>query len=233
MKTKHIALQLLFILLCVFSSKAQNKIHTYRGSYTINKLYQGRIENTQGYAEYEYKDAPDGSRIYEGLFEWIDDKTYPKEKIQGIFKNNRQVDRWEWYYYGNDGWKLGSYVTFNENGKLNGPFSVPGISGEFKNGRLYGKIQYNRSPYPYHAVIKLTGYYGENGKRIGTWDVTEQGESFKVIFNENGEEVNCGYRDKNQDWVWIHFPFTKDLESNVLEYIREYFLLRDSKKVAF
>lgn len=234
MKNIIIVLTLFLGNLFFLTANAQNKIYTYKGPYEIFTWYQGGGGKESGFAEYEYKDAPDGGRLYEGLFEWRNKETDPTKRIQGVFKDNKMVDRWEWFYKNSRGeWQINAFISFNNDGLPHGPFSLPGISGEFKNGKLYGELTYYRRPYPYSAVIDLTGYYNAQGKPCGVWDVEEKGERFKVYFDDNGEEKNCGYRDQNNDWIHVYFPFPKSLSSHIVEFMRGCYLLRTTKELAF
>lgn len=234
MKNVRMVFVLLLVSFYFLTVNAQNKIYIYDGPYDIFTWYQGGGGTENGFAEYEYKNDPDGGRLFEGLFEWRNKKADPTKRIQGIFKNNRMIDRWEWLSKkGNGEWQVDAYISFNNNGIPDGPFSLPGITGEFKNGKLYGKLTYYRRPNPYNAVINLIGYYDTQGKPCGVWDVTEQGERFQVYFDDNGKQKNCGYRDKNNDWIWVNFPFPEHLSSHIKEFMRECYLLRTTKKLAF
>jgi len=62
------------------------------------KVYTGPFSPLKGgQVTYQYRDAPDGSRIFEGTFEFYrSGKDYLR--IKGQFKNDRQIGDWTWEY---------------------------------------------------------------------------------------------------------------------------------------
>ena len=86
-----------FVLFGIKTNAQETKV--YSGPYTPLK---------GGHVTYQYRDAPDGSRIFEGDFDFKDGNM----RIKGQFKDDCQVGNWTWYY------GLGHTVniTFYDNG---------------------------------------------------------------------------------------------------------------------
>ncbi len=121
---------------CIQVVNAQ-ELKKYSGPFSINDI--------KGVAEYTYKDAPDGTRIFQGDFKFtasqesiknlLDDEysgleniNYEEMKLtaQGNFDNNYQVGEWVW----KGPWPIGIKnfyknqilkYTFSDIGKMEGP----------------------------------------------------------------------------------------------------------------
>ena len=59
------------------------------------QTYSGPISplGKEGTATYQYRNAPDGSRIFEGEFLYVREGANPL-KVSGVFKNDKQVGKW-------------------------------------------------------------------------------------------------------------------------------------------
>ena len=180
-----------------------NKI--YAGDFTMPGV--GFSKQKKGRAEYEYRDAYDGTRIYEGLFYYTykDGSVNGKNTdiVRGIYSNNRQVGVWMWrsylFDYTHDIKSCLNYETmtinFDDNGVLNGKFSykldgyfknTKNISGDFSNGKLthlhYEELQ----------GMPAKGDYSPSGKPIGVWMVN----GYRIEFDNQGNLIKNWYIDQ-------------------------------------
>ena len=163
-------------------------LKTYQGDYTMR--YDGVFGETSGKASYQYKDAPDGTRIYEGEFRFETEKQRYGgwQMVTGKFKDDRQVGKWVWTSYlgqssGVDKVEL-CIVTFDENG-------IPHGNYETCEGRGYGSTDFEsslrRDIYTkaymskgkvYSVAYKdrdmaASGRYDTNtGRPTGEWEIT-------------------------------------------------------------
>lgn len=134
--------------------------HKYAGSFK------------QGYAEYTYKDSPEGERIYDGKWyykEALGDNDYVITS-EGQYKNDIRIGKWVWTYKNNG--KLSAVQTFNfdENGYLHGTVT--------RTDYVYKKLNYTISFNHGHVI----------GKYTNIRDTQEQG-LISIEFDNNGNAI--------------------------------------------
>ena len=141
-------------------------------------------ESKEGIADYLYRNASGGTRIFEGEFVFNDGKG---NFVYGQFKNDKQVGVWEWINRNDEDFD----VTFNDDGVPDGRFHIGlNIHGIFENGKLVS--------YWYNG--KRLWLYGDlkNGKPTGTWKIrgkdVPNGEAI-VVFDNSGEVINAYTQD--------------------------------------
>lgn len=126
---------------------------TYEGPFTFH--------NAQGTAKYQYYTASDGTRIYDGTFEFESTGF----RARGQFKNNCQVG--QWIYQGKHN---AATINFDEKGYLNGGFAYingpANVSGTMKRGRLTS-LKYRSDEF--YTSGKYDGAYSESP--IGIWQL--------------------------------------------------------------
>ena len=174
------------------SKSYRMNLKRYMGEYTMSGFTDG---SHTGFADYQYRDAPDGTRIYEGEFSFNDNAGHV---AHGEFKNNKQVGTWEWTYkkmYDKEA-KTQCRIHFNDDGIPDGDFFVGESSGTFKNGDLiyYHTLRYStwsRSSFIYGNL--------KNGKCVGTWSISGADIPYEpayITFNENGDVSSAYTIDK-------------------------------------
>lgn len=82
----------------IYSQSSNEPRHkTYSGEFSLDKMAGGYVNNKDwrdGTATYQYKDAADGTRIFDGSFKF----TKASVSANGNFQNNAQEGQWEWNY---------------------------------------------------------------------------------------------------------------------------------------
>lgn len=218
-----------------------NNLKTYDGDFELKGFGYG-VNNLElnGFAKYQYIEALDGSRIFEGEFKF---KTKDgNATAEGFFKNNKQVGKWVWKtmpqdkYYGD---RIYSELNFNVEGKLDGKFHIyignnaaPQRSfyyGKFDNGILMELEIKDR------ASFKMKGKYGKNKKPIGVWNIklSEEGHTITMTYDEKGNLQKYGYRDESTgDWHEV-MPTSNGrpewMYTDFLRHIQYKYLLRSTK----
>lgn len=137
-----------------------------------------------GTADYQYRDAPDGTRIFEGEFSFTaTDDENNSFTVHGEFRNNKQVGDWIW--------RGGCYIKihFNHEGIPDGDFVMGATEGTFKDGELvYYRAIRRESRRAIEASDMIAGNLSK-GKCLGTWkiygDDIENGPAY-VVFDEKG-----------------------------------------------
>ena len=211
-----------------------DKLKTYRGSYTIKGM-SFALSDMDGNATYQYYDAPDGSRIYEGKFSFIDKGE--RYIVEGYFKDNHQVGDWYWWRLDGDD-PIECSVRFNEAGILDGYFwghigdglrfgNSIGNSyymGEFINGKLVSL------DYRVGDEIWCKGKYNAEGKPIGTWTVGESGKhSIEIFYDDFGNAIKGGYRDERTgDWIKGYSSYPVQLYNKMITALNYYAFLRST-----
>ena len=214
-----------------------DNLKTYTGEFEMTGFAFGpaNIVSLVGTANYQYKDAPDGSRIFEGKFSFDQGDTGRKAKAAGFFINDKQVGKWTWDYpIRNDAYDrdidFHCEIIFNENGipdgdfdiyigkvsKTNGAYKRSYYSGTFKNGKLVSVRFKDRN------LIWCQGQYGLNGKPQGTWRMGEEGShNITITYDDYGNVKKSGYRDDSTgDWIVATSDYPNKLYSQVVEMIR-------------
>lgn len=219
-----------------------DNLKTYSGNYKYAWDYNVN-HNYQGKATYTYLDNWDGSRIFEGNFSFVYDLNkkdgYPYEldvvRINGQFKDNKQVGHWEFYRKSSDGDITSISMDFDENGKLNGEVEMPKI---FKAKFSHGRVVY---------VVWMEDWNGYSTSGFFTDDERPKGER-KLSTNTNlqrrlgksGEKptitkydssgcfIKSGYRDDSTgDWHDTHNRFPDEISERIARIVNEY-LMRDT-----
>ena len=182
------------------ASKYKN-LKEYSGTYRMCGFGYWGSEEFEGRATYHYKDAPDGTRIFEGPFTFSFSDGFDSHfqthsgECNGSFKNNKQIGRWMWR---NTKGQLISSLYFNENGLLHGDFFIPGSWGTFKNGKLIHlhdyQVVYSEETYT------LEGDFSEYkpGVPVGEWKISGDkvpNKSVTVTYDSNGKCTDAYYFD--------------------------------------
>lgn len=222
-----------------------DNLRTYHGEFTMKGFGLGsaNIKTLVGTANYQYKDASDGSRIFEGKFSFDQgDKDY-KAKAEGYFMADKQVGKWIWNYpilgdpYDRD-IDFHCEILFNENGVPDGEFDIyigkdhnsngkykrSYYSGTFENGKL---VSIN---FKDNNLIWCRGQYGLNGKPKGVWHMGEKGShAIEITYDEHGNVIKSGYRDNSTgDWIVATSTYPQKLYSEVVEMIRYGYCFRST-----
>lgn len=149
-----------------------------------HRKYSGKFDD--GYAEYSYKETPEGERIYDG-------KYYYKETMggndyiitsEGQYKNDIRIGRWVWTYKYRG--KLASVQIFNfdEDGYLHGEIS----SSDYDYKVLNYKIHFDHG----HIV----------GKYANIWDDRDRGY-INIDFNNDGKVIGTAtYKMKDPPYMY-------------------------------
>lgn len=195
-----------FIVLFAIKTNAQ-ELKVYSGPY--NPLDGGHVT-------YQYRDAPDGSRIFEGDFDFEKDGNL---RIKGKFKNNRQVGFWTWDY----GHGHAVNITFFDNGCK---FECRGLgrtSKSYLNGTIGRRMRELTitSLEVYDAGIGqfLRMKWDSSGNQSGTWQVKmskteplytkDEGGKWYYVKESTGDKEETSYlrglqaaTDKAEQWIW-------------------------------
>lgn len=177
------------------------EIKTYNGPFELNEI--------NGRAEYQYKDAPDGTRIFHGNFRFEgrtdNDGDFRSYRVSGKFKDNHQIGSWTW----RGSWDLGFNVksgllnqvfsySFNEKGELDGIATYSrGDNDKYnmniRNGKIIGPVSFI-SEDEYGDLLIATW---ENGHLIGNYvsKVFSEDDDRKLeyltegAFNQDGDPI--------------------------------------------
>lgn len=242
MKRSKLLRIVLLLLSCVFFQPvlSQNqKIRNYLGEYKIPNIFG--INNgysLKGVAEYQYYDSDDGSRIFNGNFEFNAHRYEEKYHGSGNFKNDKQVGKWAWSGGGD---KIS--MNFNEFGILDGTFEieyhfkgglVSTYYGTFANGRLVDIAYYEKSR-DGRILLYVKGKY-HNGHPIGDWEFSEPNypggnHRFTMKYNNYGELIKCGYTN-SQTGDWVNWPAYNEeaLRFEVRKCLKNY-IMRSTPKI--
>lgn len=217
----------------------ENGIKTYKGPYTLEGVGYDRQTKWEGVAEYQFYDAPDGSRIFNGNFEFSASKGRSSYTVQGKFKNDKQVGEWTWRslykgeYASSPDIEYYSIVTFNENGIWEGKFDIGIRSANmiyYPESRLKGNIK-KHNVKSYYKEDSSGTYKGEiiEGKPVGIWDIKPSKKynipSYTMEFNQTGGLIRGGYRDeKTGDWKQVTTKVPNNAFGNLTNVLRTHFL---------
>lgn len=127
--------------------KFASNLKSYRGDYSLSGFGFGNnsFAKIAGKAFYNYIANNDGSRTFEGPFQFVDVRG--RSISAGFFKNNRQVGLWVWDGPAPNHGIFHCEINFNENGVPDGAFKMTVrnedtldersfCSGTFVNGKL-------------------------------------------------------------------------------------------------
>lgn len=219
-----------------------NNLKTYSGNYKYEWDYNVN-HNYSGKATYTYLENWDGSRTFEGNFSFVYDlnkkEGFPYEmdvvKINGQFKNNKQVGHWEFYRKSSDGVVTSITMDFDENGKLNGEAEMPQI---FKAKFSHGKLVYVIWMEDWNGY-STRGYFTDDERPKGEWKLStneklqrrlgKSGEKPTITkYDSSGCFIKSGYRDESTgDWHDTHNRFPDEIPEKIARVVNEY-LMRDT-----
>ena len=162
------------ILCCIAASGQSASRKTYSGPFSILSGH--------GTATYTYLDAPDGTRIFDGLFTYRGDAY----TLTGQFKDDKQYGRWTYTNtYKNPFFKTLTKIvasfSFDEDGLLSGPVSEKAY---FKNGTVIEFLSYTLEEGKPDGPCKYTNWQNtketisasfDKGVSVGTWKYTYPG----------------------------------------------------------
>ncbi len=211
---KHILKIVVFATLAIccnnFISAQSGNLKTYNGEFHMHGFgYSSEIKKVTGIATYYYRDAPDGTRIFEGDFSFECEHRYEekmKYEVNGSFKNNKQIGKWGWR---RTGYQNSIYVeeectiNFDENGVLNGAFDLwigsdtnnrdRWMKGVFENGKI-ASISYKLLDY-----VTAEGRYNKDGEPMGKWSVTgtDVPPNYVLNYDAYGRCLDAYYIDQS------------------------------------
>lgn len=150
-----------------------------------HQKYSGKFDD--GYAEYSYKEMPDGERVYDGKYfykEVLGGNDYVITS-EGQYKDDVRIGKWVWTYKYNGSVKSVQTQVFNfdENGYLHGVVS----SSDSQYKELNYKITFNHG----HII----------GKYTNIWD-GQGGGYINIEFDDNSEVVGTAtYKRKSAPYM--------------------------------
>ena len=251
------------VLFALGMTVSAQTLKMYKGEFPL-RVYSGPgLENYDGkqigYTEYEYKDAPDGSRIYEGSFHYTHNEKesdYYKKVVTGNFYNNKQVGKWEWctkdrWYDQNKIAKIvyvsiifdsnsvadGRFVIFSQNNGRHRYLYFRDISGVFTKGKITSLSYYSDKD-----KVTAKGKYSafDLGTPIGKWTISGKdvpdGEVVLEFDNQGRFIKQPVYYDKStgdkhyvSDWI-CNYP--KEIYNRVINTVERH-CYRDTEKPKF
>lgn len=197
----------------------------YNGEFSISGFGFSNSGTQKGNAQYDYKDAPNGTRIFEGKFLY----TYSlktascsySDIVKGNYLNNRQIGTWKWISKSTEPRSIDPdkveqeevTINFNNNGKVDGNFEYSygfygerngeteytsarkDVSGVFENGRLR-RLHY----WSIEDRVIAEGNYStiDAGTPVGKWEVTGEkvpNGSVTIEFDNRGNIISAVYFD--------------------------------------
>ncbi len=177
----------------------------YKGDFSMPGYATWGNENREGLAEYYYKKAPDGTRIYEGVFHFYGNSG---TEFMGKYKDNKQVGKWFWKQSG-ERFTINGNLSFN-NGIVDGDYDMTvkdnivrteyrycyDIHSTFRDGRLTYINEFDVTT-GIRAIGKYSSY---TSVPIGEWTLrggdVPNGEA-KIVFDTDGNCVEAFYYDKS------------------------------------
>lgn len=209
-------------------------LNKYSGNYSLSGFGFGHNSSaiSAGQAVYTYIANNDGSRTFEGSFQFV----AGRKIAVGFFKNNRQVGLWLWDAPAPNYGIFHCEINFNENGVPDGAFEMTVknedtldersiCSGTFVNG----KLEYLN--YKDYGNIWCNGGY-RNGHPVGEWKVRDRnGKSIIMQFSDDGTLIKGGYRDnRTGDWIDGYSNYPNDLIDEVYSFMKGFFYRSTSYK---
>lgn len=197
----------------------------YNGEFSISGIGFSNSGTQKGNAQYDYKDAPNGTRIFEGKFLY----TYSlktascsySDIVKGNYLNNRQIGTWKWISKSTEPRSIDPdkvekeevTINFNNNGKVDGTFEYSygfygerngkteytsarkDVSGVFENGRLR-RLHY----WSIKDRVIAEGNYStiDAGTPVGKWKVAGEkvpNGSVTIEFDNRGNIISAVYVD--------------------------------------
>ena len=184
-----ICMALLLSVSATYAQSGCSATKTYSGKFSLNNMAGGYVNNKDwldGAATYQYRDASDGSRIFDGDFEF----TKLRVSAKGRFYNNCQDGKWEWHY-GNG---VKSEIIFR-NKKPNGKFKVysPNKTALYIQGEIFEGLLQNEFVYV-NEKVRVSGKF-DVGKPVGVWVYnSDRYPSAKAVYDRNGNLI--------EDWSY-------------------------------
>lgn len=197
----------------------------YKGQFSMSGLGFYNSSTRTGTAIYEYNDAPDGTRIFEGSFYYIYKERYLSDEVTGVYLNNKQVGTWKWDSERDEKEGIEVTINFNENGILDGTFRyVWGPYSTFENGdrsivlerELYkgeyqaGKLKHLRY-FSQKDGIEAEGDFSTvyPGTPVGKWKIRRSNRSVTIEFDNQGRPATAYYfdpstGDKHSVSLWFY-----------------------------
>ncbi len=191
------------MLFCMCVTMNAQGLKTYSGVYTV--------DDTPGKATYTYKDADDGTRIYEGNFSFsrVFKPNVDYYKIEGKFHNN--LKNGLWIFVKKSKLATEQLKVNYSNGLVNGTYEYSKVvrnateeafKGTFRNGAPIGTIS-GKLP----EGCTFTGQTDENGLPDGLWKASATNVQYEkwehgvlqdayVIENATGDKRNVYYKIK-------------------------------------
>lgn len=204
-----------------------NTLKTYSGEFvmqgfgTIGGSAKAKVE---GNAIYHYRNAPDGTRIFEGSFSFSDGKG---RTVQGEFKNDKQVGRWVWKRETastNDNSRC--IIVFDDNGRVN-DFNIWEGGNMNDNEQLIQKQYWVQASCSagdvcyvmYHDnVVEMNGSVSVYGRPTGYWNLAGKRiptGKCKLFYDYHGTRGDGYYIDET---TGDKKPFSSDYPNFILTY---------------
>lgn len=183
-----------------------NGLNQYEGVFSMPGFASHGNENREGKAVYYYKNATDGTRLYEGVFKFSGNSG---TEFMGKYKNNKQIGKWFWKQSG-ERFTINGNLSFNNEGIVNGDYDMTvkdniartdyrysyEIHSTFRDGRLTYINEYDVTT-GIRAIGKYSYYTSDP---IGEWTLkggdVPNGEA-KIVFDTNGNCIEAFYFDKS------------------------------------
>ena len=172
----------------------QQKLFQYKGEFEMqgfgNVIYNSEIHSAKknGVAQYEYKKAADGTRIFEGNFYFakndkklsslIKNSNYSEKDIKiiaelapfavGKFKNDKQVGKWIWAYWA-DNMFVYKEINYDEFGNANG--SLKQYRYHINYGEFWHNEGYRNSIFIYEPTGWSIGEFNDNTLVSGNYRI--------------------------------------------------------------
>lgn len=216
-------------------SKQQEKLKIYKGNFKMIGFGYGAYENgVEGVATYHYRDASDGTRIFEEDFSFEGASGYHNSthyNVSGCFKDNRQVGQWKWRKDTPIDYRTEiseSIINFDENSVPIGSFEMwvgygenqkrSWMSCRFENGKIIYVSYRDR------GIITTSGSYNSQGRPTGRWLLTGNSVNNRnciFVYDANGDCKESYYIDETTgDKVRVYSKYPYEIYTMVLESIR-------------
>ena len=171
------------------------------------KIYEGSypFKNIEGHAKYQYREANDGARIYDGNFVFTSNSFTAK----GQFKNDSQVGTWTY-----TATNASAIINFDTNGRLAGDFSYrfgsAKAEGQCSNGSVFYIIFKDDE-------FKAEGGFNAGGRYnlpIGKWELLIVNDpnhlyTYESNYHKKPMIVLFDNEGKYTDWYFVD-PSTGD-----------------------
>ena len=177
------------------------------------KIYEGDYPfgNKKGKAKYQYRDNADGTRCYDGYFEFTSKDFY----VNGKFRNNCQIGTWT-YKLNN----TKAIINFDEDGFLWGDFSYTDDFAMVKGKCMKGcvrTITFKCDDYIAEGQFFSANNTNYGNHPVGTWKLTilkDPNHQYTYESNYRNKPMTIIFNDEGnvEDWFFID-PSTGDKKS--------------------